>query len=375
MSKIEIKQAVTKREIKNFILFPWNVYKNDPNWVPPLIIEKKMMLDKKKNPFFEHGEMDIFMAYSDGKAVGRIAAIINYTHNQIHNEKAGFFGFFECLDNQDAANALFDTAVQWIKDKGMTKVIGPASPTSNDEYGFLIEGAEGSPVLMMPYNPKYYIRLLENYGFKKAKDLYAYIMESDKIFYDEKILRGSELVRKRNNVTIRTLDMKNFKNELDIVKQIYNKAWAVNWGFVPMTDAEIDFLAEGLKPLVNPELVLFMEKEGQPIGFALVMPDYNQIFKKMNGRLLPFGIFHILFGKKKIDLARTIILGLIPEHQKKGLDALFYLEITARARKFNIFKGEASWILEDNLMMNRGAEMMKADLYRKYRVFEMDVPN
>ena len=225
----------------------------------------------------------------------------------------------------------------------------------------------------MTYNPKYYMDLIENYGFKKIKDLYAWKIENDKIMKSEKLLRVSEIARKRSGIKIREVDMKNFKKELEIVKYIYNKAWAPNWGFIPMTDEEIDALASDLKPLIEPSIVLFGEIDGKPVGFALVMLDFNQIFKEMNGHLFPFNFIKLYTKRKQIKWARIITLGIIPEYQKRGLDAVFYYEIAKRAEKIGILLGEASWILEDNEMMNRGAKVMNGTLYKKYRVYQKEI--
>ncbi|MEG8947178.1 hypothetical protein [Rosettibacter firmus] len=373
MSEIKIKKVESKKDLMEFIKLPWKIYKNDPYWVPPLIYDKKKILDKKKNPFFEHADMDMFLAEKNGELVGRIAAIKNDLHNQYHNDKVGFFGFFECINDQQVANKLFDTAKEWLKSKGLNAMRGPANPSSNDEYGMLIEGFDDEPRLLMPYNPRYYLDLCENYGFKKAKDLYAYKIEYNKIITSEKLKRVAELARERSKIKITQLDMKNFKNELEKVKYVYNKAWAPNWGFVPMTEKEIDALAKDLKPLVEPSLVLFGEIDNKLVGFSLVMLDYNQIFKSMNGKLFPFGFIKLFTQRKKITWARILTLGIIPEYQKRGLDAVFYWEIVERASKLGIHLGEASWILEDNDMMNRGAQVMNAELYKKYRIYEIPI--
>ena len=300
-------------------------------------------------------------------------AIKNDLHNKIHTDKVGFFGFFESINDQDVANALFDKAKEWLKGKGLDTMRGPANPSFNDEVGMLLEGFEDSPRLLMTYNPKYYLDLCDGYGFKKAKDLYAYKIETEKIRASEKIKRVSELARKRYNLKIRQLNMKDFDNELEKVKYVYNKAWEPNWGFVPLTDEEIDAMAKDLKPLVEPSIVLFGEIEDKLVGFALCMLDYNRILKEMNGKLFPFGIIKLFTQKKKIEWARIIILGLIPEFQKKGLDSVFYSEIVERADKIGINLGEASWILEDNDMMNRGAEAMNSHIYKKYRIYDYPI--
>lgn len=373
MSEIKISTVKTKSDLMRFIKFQWKIYKDDPYWVPPLIMDRKKILSKEKNPFFKHGDAEYFLAERNGELVGRIAAIRNDLHNKYHHDKVGFFGFFECINDQQVANALFDAAKNWLKQRGFDTMRGPANPSSNDEYAMLLEGFDDSPRILMTYNPSYYLDLCENYGFKKAKDLYAYKLEYDKVISADKIRRVAEIAQKRSGIKISSLNMKDFKNELKKVKYVYNKAWAPNWGFVPMTDEEIDAAAKDLKPLAEPSLVLFGEINGQLVGFALVLLDYNQVFKEMNGHLFPFNFIKLFTKKKNISWARIITLGIIPEYQKKGLDAVFYWEIVNRAAKVGIYKGEASWILEDNDMMNRGAIAMNAEIYKKYRVWEITI--
>lgn len=373
MSSLNIIPVASKSEFNKFIKFPWKIYSDHPNWVPPLLYDLKKVLNKKKNPFFNHADMELFLAIKEGSVVGRIAAIKNDLHNKEHNDKVGFFGFFECINDQEVANKLFDTAAEWITGKGLTAMRGPANPSVNDIYGMLIDGFDDPPRILMPYNPKYYMELLDHNGFQKAKDLYAWKISKEKMETNDKIKRVADIALRRSNATIRPLNMKDFKNELEKVKFVYNKAWEPNWGFVPLTDEEIDALAADLKPLVDPNLVLFLEIENKTVGFALTIPDYNFIFKEMNGRLLPFNFIKLFTKRKSIPWARIIILGVIPEYQKRGLDAALYYEIMVRAEKRNIVRGEASWILEDNTMMNRGAETMNGDLYKKYRVYEKDL--
>jgi GNAT superfamily N-acetyltransferase len=317
--------------------------------------------------------MEMFMAYKDGEPVGRIAAIKNDTHNKVHNENIGFFGFFESINDQEVANALLDSAKAWLKNEGVTAMRGPANPSSNDEFGMLLQGFDDPPRLMMTYNPKYYLDLMDNYGLKKIKDLLAYRIDNKKLLQSEKLIRVAEIARKRSKVTIEQINLKDFKGELERVKEVYNKAWAPNWGFIPMTDEEIDNLAKELKPLVEASLVLFAKVDDKTIAFALVMLDYNELFKDFNGKLFPFNVIKLFTQRKKITWARILTLGIIPEYQKRGIDALLYYEITQRAEKLGIMKGEASWILEDNEMMNRGAEVMNGEVYKKYRVYEIEI--
>jgi GNAT superfamily N-acetyltransferase len=371
MNDIKIYSVRSEKDRMRFIKLQWKIYKDDHYWVPPLIMDRKKILDTKKNPFYQHAEIEMFLAEEKGELVGRIAAIKNDLHNKTHNDKVGFFGFFECINNQDVANALFNAAKGWLKEKGLDTMRGPANPSSNDEWGMLIEGFDDEPRLLMTYNPKYYLDLCENYGLHKIKDLYAWKLDSDKVFSSDKLRRVQEIAKERSGLKITQLDMKNFDKELEKVKYVYNKAWAPNWGFVPMTEAELDAMAKDLKPLVEPQLILFGEIDNKLVGFALVMLDYNQIFKNMNGHLFPFNFLKMFTQKKRITWTRIITLGIIPEYQKRGLDAVFYWEILNRVKELGLKLGEASWILEDNEMMNRGATVMKGEAYKKYRLYDI----
>ena len=373
MSAIKVKKVTTKSELNQFIRFPWQIYKDDQHWVPPLIMEQKKLLDKNKNPFFKYAEADYFLAYKNEKIAGRIATIKNDTHLKYHNDESGHFGFFECINDQAVADALFNTAKNWSKEKKLKSIKGPANPSSNDIYGMLVEGFDDSPRLLMPYNPEYYIQLCEGHGLKKAKDLFAWKIISEKILASEKLKRGQELVKKRYNLKISQLEMKNFQKDLEKFKYVYNKAWAPNWGFVPMTEEQIDSMAKEMKPLAEPSLVLFGEIDGNLVGAALVMMDYNQIFKNMNGKLFPFNFIKLFTNKKKINWLRILTLGIIPEYQKRGLDTVFYWEILHRGIALNVLRGEASWVLEDNDMMNRGLELMNAERYKRYRIWDCEV--
>jgi hypothetical protein len=372
MADIVIRPVRTPADEKKFIKFLWDVYKDDPLWVPPLIMDRKKLIDKKKNPFYAHSDMELYLAEQNGKVVGRIGAIVNHNHNKEHNEKIGFFGFFECNNDPKVAAALFDSAKRYLKEKGMNAMRGPANPSVNDEYGLLVEGFDSSPVVLMTYNPKYYIELIENYGLKKLKDLYAYLLSQDSV-YTERLIRFNELVKQKENLTFRSLNMKDFKGEVERMKQIYNKAWSKNWGAVPMTDAEFDALAKDLKPVVVPDLVIIAEVNGKAIGFGLTLPDINVALKyNKKGYLVP-GLFHLMTKKKSIKLARIIVLGVIPEYLRSGAAGVLFYETAVRAKRLGYQFGEASWILEDNVMMNRAAEMMNAKLYKKYRIYEMPI--
>ncbi len=373
MNPISVRSVLTKRDEKAFIKFQWKIYEGNPYWVPPLLMDRRKLIDRKGNPFYKHAEMELFLAERDGEIVGRIGAIINHNHNKEHNDTVGFFGFFECVDDQQVANALFDTAKKWLKDRRMTAMRGPASPSVNDEYGLLVDGFDKSPAILMAYNPSYYPRLVEEYGFTKAKDLYAYYVHKDKVFADEKITRVSELIKKREGVVFRPLNMKNFDNEVKAIRDLYNRGWQRNWGEVPMTEEEFQYTAKDLKPIVNPELVIIAEVKGKPVGFGLSVPDLNVIMKdNKRGYLIPFLVRLLLF-KKRIDFTRIIILGVVPEYMKSGIGGVLFYETGRRSVEQGYPHGEASWVVEDNIMMNRGAEMMRGEKTKTYRVYELPV--
>lgn len=372
MPNFTVRPVRTKDDKKKFIDFLYSHYKNDKNFVPPLRMDREKLIDKEKNPFYKHAEMELFLAERDGNVIGRIGGIVNYNHNKEHSDRVGFFGFFECVNEQEVANALFDEAKKFVKSKGMNALRGPANPSVNDEYGLLIEGFDSPPTILMTYNPPYYITLMENYGFKKEKDLYAWLLSQETV-YTEKIIRANEIIRQRSGIMIRSINMKDFNNEVARIKQVYNTAWEKNWGEVPMTDAEFDFLANDLKQIVEPELVLIAEVKGQVIGFGLSLPDINQaLIYNRNGSLIG-GLWHLLTKKKKINLCRVIVLGVIEEYRKTGAAGLLFYETAVRAKKLGYQYGEASWVLEDNVMMNRAAEAMNGKLYKKYRIYQMDV--
>jgi hypothetical protein len=370
-----IEEISTKKELAHFIKLPWQIYKGDPNWVPPLIMERKEFLDRKKNPFFQHADVVFYLAKQNGKTVGRIAGIVNYNHIKTHQENAGFFGFFECVKDNQVAKTLLDSVREWLKSKGMVIMRGPANFSSNDEWGFLLEGFDSPPVIMMPYNPPYYLEFMETYRMDKVKDLYAYYME-EYMHPPERVVKMAESIKKKENIKIRTIDMKDFANEVRRIKQIYNSAWSKNWGFIPMTDEEFDHLAKSLKQIVDPNLVYIIEVEGKLAGFSLALPDLNQVLIRLNGRLFPLGLLKLLWHTKirnKINCARIITLGVVPEFQKRGIETVFYVETFNEGTKRGYSRGEMSWILEDNILMNRGLQLLGAKLYKKYRLFEVQI--
>lgn len=370
---IEITEANGKGGTLDFIKCQGLFYKDDTYFVAPLIYDRKKLLNKQVNPFYRHADMQLFLARLNGQIVGRIAAITNENHFLIHNDKVGFFGFFESINDKAVACKLFDTAEKWLKDRGCHSIRGPVNPSMNDEVGLLVEGFDSSPVILMNYNPSYYIELIESCGFIKARDLYAYLLEEE-VFITEKLLRMQKIVRERFKIKIRNVDFSSktgFMRDVEIVKSIYNSAWEPNWGFVKMTDAEFDFLANDLKQIAIPDLTIIAESEGQPIGFAFAIPDINQCLKHNKSGALLSGFWHLLTKKKRIDTMRIIVLGILKQYQQKGIDSILYYEVGVRAPMHGITKAEASWVLEDNEMMNRSlASSVNAKLYKKYRIYE-----
>ena len=369
MNAITIRPVLSKKDEKRFIKFQWKPYEGNPYWVPPLLMDRKKLIDRKKNPFYKHAAIELFLAERDSEVVGRIGAIVNDNHNKEHSENIGFFGFFECVDDQAVANVLFDSAKQWLVAKGVTAIRGPASPSVNDEYGLLVEGFDKPPVVLMPYNPPFYPTLIEGTGLQKVKDLYAYHLRKETAFAG-KLARAAEVLRQREGLVFRSLNMKEFGREIALIKDLYNRAWQYNWGAVPMTDDEFDALAKDLKPIVNPDLVIIAEFKGEPIGFSLSLPDLNVAFKyNKRGYLLP-GLFRLWWHRKEIRLARIIVLGVVPERLKTGAGSLLFYETGRRCIERGFPEGEASWVLEDNVMMNRGAELMNATRYKTYRIYQ-----
>lgn len=370
---IEILPVISKKDRNAFINLPWLIYKNDEFWVPPLRLDMKEWFSPK-HPFYEYGEIQFFIAKKDGKTVGRIAAVDNPLYNeQQEAEPTGFFGFFECINNQEVANTLFDGARKWLKAKGLKKVQGPASPSSNYDFGLLTKGFDDSPRLMTTYNPAYYEKLIRNYGFEDVKLLYAYKVEAKKAFANERLKRGATIVRKRTGVTIRNLKKKNLKEEMKHVKSIYNAAWEANWGHIPFTERELDKMGNDLKLIADEDLLFFAEMDGKVVGKALAIPDFFYIQKQMNGRLFPFNFLKLFTQRKNIKWARVITLGVIPEYRNKGIDIVLCYELLKAAIDKGILYGEGSWILEDNLMMNRAMQNFFGEIYKEYLIFEMNV--
>jgi len=373
---LKIIPVKTKKELLTFIKLPFKLYKNDPNWVPPLISEMKNFLDPKKNPYFEHSEVQLFMIEKNSEIVGRISAQTNTMHNKAHNDKIGFFGFFECIDDQEVANILFDTAADWLKKKGLDTMRGPASFSVNDECGLLLDAFDDPPMLMMTYNPEYYIKLVDNYKFSKVMDLYAYHVPVKQP--PERLARLARKIENRGKFTVRALSSKNRKklrSDIETIYRIYETAWKDNWGYVPCSPREFDQIVDKLMPIIRPEFIYIAEIDGKAVGLSVTLPDYNFVLQKMKGKMFPFGWLTYLLNVNKIPRLRVVIMGVLDEYKGRGIDVVFYCKSfeTAANHKNPYKDAEFSWILESNTMMNRVAESLTGEVYKTYRLYDKKI--
>jgi GNAT superfamily N-acetyltransferase len=365
-------QAVGSRaDLKRFIKYPFARYRHDPHWVPPLLVSEREQFDPGKNPFYEHARLNLFLAERDGKTVGRIAAIDDDNHNQTHDDNLLFFGFFEAED-EEAGKVLLARVEERAQKLGREVIRGPANPSMNHSAGLLIDAFDSDPFVMMPYNPPEYPRYVEAFGYGKAKDLYAWIF--DRGWEVKKIGRLAERIRKRHSdLVIRPVDMKRWDEELERFRDLYNRSWERNWGFVRYTDAEFDHLAKDFKMILDPELVALAEVGGELAGITVLLPDANQVFKRMRGRLLPFGIFYFLGRNRIIDQLRLPILGVAPEYRDRGFELAMIHELYERVLARGYQRCEASWTLEDNRAMNHVIEAGGAKHYKTYRVYQKEL--
>jgi GNAT superfamily N-acetyltransferase len=369
---INIVPVSGSADMKKFIDFPHELYVGDPNYVPELFIAQRDLLTPGKHPFHEHSKVKLFLAYEGEKVVGRIAAINNGEHNHFNSATDGFFGFFDLINSQEVADALLMAAATWLKEQGATTLIGPVNPSTNEPCGLLIEGYDKPAVVMMTYNKPYYTSLLEKAGLGKKVDLLAWWIERES--YNDRSVRLQNAIEERltrHGITIRPVNVKDFKNEVTKLREVYNAAWDHNLGFVPMTENEFNYLAKDLKMLLDPKLCLVAEHAGKIVGFALAVPDINQILIKVRkGRLLPTGIFKLLLGLKKVKSIRVLALGVVDGYRKLGIEACFYAAIIKRGVERNMHGAEASWILEHNDLMNKGIQSVNGKVYKKYRIYE-----
>jgi len=378
MKPLQIHTVQTVNDRRDFLSLPWKVYQDNPYWVPPLFAERMHFITE--HPFLEHAEIEFFMAKRGEQVVGTIAAFINHNHNEFHNEHIGFFGFFEVLDDPDAAVMLLITAENWVKERGYDAIRGPAQYSTNEECGLLVDGFDDPPRILMTYNPPRYIDYLENQGFVKAMDLHAYALDTD-IYaggskFPKKLLRVVEKIKAKGDIHIRKVDMKHFDEEVKRVKVIYNQSWAKNWGFIPMTTAEFDSMGEELRQILDPDLTLVAEIDGEPIGVSITLPDLNQPLLSAHptpGSPQWWTMLKLVWNwkvKRQVTWARVLILGVLPAHRARGVDALFYYETAKTALKKGIKSAEMSWILENNDAISRPIRVLGGEIYKTYRFYE-----
>lgn len=370
---ITVTPVRSKKDVDTFIRLVWPIYKGDPNWVPPVIADRRKLVDRHRNPFYQHAEMELYIARRGGEPVGRIAAIINRNHNEQHNDRVGFFGFFETVNDTEVAHALLSEAERWLQARGMDAMRGPVNPSMNDECGLLVDGFDDPPQILMTYNPKYYSAVIESFGLASVKELLAYRLDGER-FLSPKLNRVQQRVRERDGITVRTVRFSPkaaFEHDVALIRRIYNEAWVPTWGFVKTTDEEFEFAAKDLRQIALQDLIVFAERDGETVGFGLALPDTNQaLIGNRSGSMIGAGL-RLLFAKRRITRGRILILGVVPAFQRRGVDAVLYYEIGTRMISGRGYtEGEASWILEDNVMMRRAAEMMGGEIYKRYRLYE-----
>lgn len=370
--QIEITQVGSRAERDAFIKFPWRIYANDPAWVPPLLVERREFLDRAKHPFYEHGDAAHFLAHSGGEIIGRIMASDDPKYNALHETNVGCFGMFEAIDNEEVANALFEAAADWLRGKGRDEIMGPIDYSTNYLCGLLVDGFQFPPTLLTPHNPPYYRALIEGWGFEKAIDLYAWWL-ANPAEAASRLRRLAGALKNRQEVTLRHGNLSDIAGEGRRLRQVYNEAWQKNWGFVPFSEKEFEFMTRELKPILVPELVWLAEVEAEPVGFILCVPDINAALKKINGRLttfgLPIGLAKLLYYKSRLKTVRLVALGVLPKFRRQGIAEMLVLRTIEEAMIKRGFIGEASLILEDNHLMNRFLEAIGAEKYKTYRIY------
>ncbi|MBC6935007.1 MAG: GNAT family N-acetyltransferase [Chloroflexi bacterium] len=377
---VEVRKVENRDEFKALFEFPWTLYKGDPYWVPPLLSMRRDLLDKQHNPAWaEYLEGDFFTARRDGRLVGTIAAYINHRHNQFHNQHIGWFGLFEVYDDQEAAAALLETAAEWVRERGYDAIRGPQTFTTHEDVGVLVDGF-ARPVLLMPYNYPYYSRLIEGAGFQKAMDVYSFHLSRQGALEHktgDRLKRLTEAVMKRNKITVRKINPQNLKAEFELFKELYNAAWDKNWGFVPMTPRELDVMVKSLGQFFDPDKAFFAEVAGEPAGFVMAVPDFNQVLHRVYPRPGVPEVFSLLKAlwhwkiRPVIDTARIPLMGVKEAYREKGVAAvLYYYVLEALLADPRIQHSDSGWILEVNENMVSIALSFGSDIYRTYRLYE-----
>ncbi|MEP6603023.1 MAG: GNAT family N-acetyltransferase [Spartobacteria bacterium] len=368
MSRIEILPVSTRADRDAFIKFPWRIYANDSAWVPPLLIERKEFLDRSRHPFYQHGDAALFLARKDGEVVGRIMASDDPNYNAAHGTNVGCFGLFECIDDVDLARALFDAAENWLQQKGRDAVIGPIDYSTNYVCALLIDGFQYPPTLLTAHNPPYYERLIEQCGFAKEKDWYAWWFQD----FPEPMRRLRLIAKRRSDkgdVKIHRINLKNLAEESRRLRAVFNQAWKNNWGFVPFTEAEAAHMAKEMKPVLDAKMTLIAKIDNEPVGFVICVPDINVALRKINGRLFPLGLLKLLYHRRKIKTVRFFALGVTEQYRRAGVAERLVLQVMEVAHKRGM-PGELSMTLEDNFMINRFLEAIGAVRYKTYRIYQ-----
>jgi len=375
-SEISIVPVTRRREFKKFVLFPYRHYQNDPHWIPPLKFERWNFLHPKKNYFYRHAKVGLFLAMREGQVVGRISAQIDWEYEKCHGERVGNFGFFECEDRPETAAALFKAAEDFCRAENATRLLGPFNFSINQESGLLVEGFESPLMIMMPYNPRYYPALVETAGYSKAKDLYAWWYQAGEI--PEGPAQVAAEVAKHPGLVVRPVDKKNYLRDMTTIFEIFNSAWAKNWGFVPFTPEEIRKDAKEIRMLFDPSVAFLAEVDGKPAGICLSVPNLYELITDLNGKLFPFGWMKLLWRlkKRRYTSARLMMLGVKEEFRGGtlgGLSVLLYSEVGRRGYQAGYRGGELSWTLEDNVKINAGIEFMGGKKYKTYRIYEKNL--
>lgn len=375
MMNVEVRPVATRRERKLFLEYPWEIYRNTPEWMPPLRQNQKEMVGYARNPFHDDAEVQTFLAWRDGKVVGRIAAILNHAHNRKYQEKRGFFGFFETINDAQVAGALFDAVRAWLAERGITELRGPTNPSLNHECGLLVDGFDKPPTFMMTYNPEYYVPLVENYGFRKAQDMFAFWGTLDMLPQVAKRLDPViDIAEQRFGVKTRPLNTKRFRQEIEMFLDVYNRSMDGMWGFVPMSPAEIRHMAASLKYLIIPELCVVAEIEGQPIGALFGLPDYNPRIKAIDGKLLPFGFIKLLTNKSNFKRLRVISANVLAEYQMWGVGLVLLKALVPKFLSTNLEEVEFSWVTESNRLSRGSLQKGGAKIEKTYRIYDLELP-
>ncbi len=370
---LTVRTATGRKDMNAFIDVPFRLRRDDPQWVPPLRFERRAFLDRKKNPWFEHSEAEFFLAERDGEAVGRISAHIDRRWDEFQGGSDGFFGFFEVANDPEAVKALLDTAAEWVRARGRERILGPMDFTMNDECGILIEGYNEPSMILEPWHPPYYKELIEGYGLEKRIDLFMWELYFGSLDQGESftpMIHAAAEHSRKEGVTVREMRRSDMEAEVTRFMEVYNVAWGKNWGFVPITEAEVRFQAKNLKPVLDENWAMIAEKDGEVVGAALTLPDVDQALTKMKGRALPFGWVHFLRRKKYIDRLRVFALGVLPQHQHLGVAAALYEKHLHSAEHVGPPGGHMGWILETNKPMNRAMEGMGGKVVQRYRIYE-----